>query len=395
MQRILLAGLLLALATLPAQAALQLCNRTSYILYAATSGVSGGAGLTQGWTRLTPGSCAVALKTALTGQGTLVYARSALAHSGPQRAWGGNVPICVRGGNFILRQAVAASCGEDAYSVPFAAIDTRGRADWTMNFDERPALASLTAAQLAGVKRLLKDNGFAVGPLNGAPDKATGKSLQAFRARMHFAPEAGNDALFAALEEAAQKRTAPAGYTVCNDTEEELLVAMGDAHGKAFRAAGGASRAAPAPAPSPRLWPATPSILWRRNAMARPLAMGHDKFCVTPQEFEIQGRANCAPARLCRSRLRAHADQGLKRLCRPYRGQRPGAPISGPVSGVDVEITQMPAHLVRRQGKMHPVPGRQQFAGRQLHDEALDLEGDPHAQMRMPGQRHQRLGPAR
>ena len=281
---------------LPAHAALNLCNRTSYILYAATSTVSGTAGQTQGWTRLPPGSCANALAGPLTAQSILVYARSALAHSGPQRAWGGNFPACVRDGNFNIRQAVTAPyCGEDSFSVPFAAIDTKGRRDWTMNFDEQPQFASLTAAQLAGVKRLLKDNGFAVGPINGTPDKATGKSLTDFRARMHFAPTAGNDALFAALEAGALKNTAPAGYTVCNDGAEDLLVAMGEisgsnaiSHGWWRIAPGACARTITTPLASDAIY----ILAQKRNGAA--VTGGTDKFCVTPQEFDIQGRLNCA-----------------------------------------------------------------------------------------------------
>jgi uncharacterized membrane protein len=296
MQRTILLGLLFFLLPLPAHAALNLCNRTSYILYAATSAVGGNAGLTQGWTRLAPGDCQTAIKTSLSGQSILVYARSALAHSGPQRAWGGNFPTCVHDGNFMLRQAVPASaCREDSFSAPFAAIDTKGRADWTMNLDEQPAYPSLTAAQLAGVKRLLKDNGFATGTIDGLPDKATGKSLKAFRDRMHFTPSAGNDALFAALEAGALKSTAPAGYTVCNDGAENLLVAMGEVAGKAPVSRGWwpiAPGACARTITTPLAGDAAYLLAQKRSGVA--VVSGSDKFCVTPQEFEIQGRANCA-----------------------------------------------------------------------------------------------------
>ena len=294
MRRALLFGLLVFLIPRPAHAALNLCNRTSYIVYAATAAMHGGAGQAQGWTRLAPGTCEIAIKTPLTGQNTLVYARSALAHSGPQRAWGGNVPACVRDGNFTTGQS-AARCTGEYFSVPFAAINSQGRADWTMNFDETPAFASLTAAQLAGVKRLLKDNGLAVGAIGGPPDKATGKSLQAFRARMHFPPTAGNDTLFAGLESEALKHTAPAGYTVCNDAGEELLVAIGDPAGKTpvsrgwWRIAPGAcARTITTQLASDAVYVSAQ----KNNGVA--VVSGADKFCVTPQEFEIPGRASCA-----------------------------------------------------------------------------------------------------
>ena len=53
-----LALLLLAWGAAPAHAALTLCNRTSYVLYAATAALNGQKGEASGWTRITPGDCA-------------------------------------------------------------------------------------------------------------------------------------------------------------------------------------------------------------------------------------------------------------------------------------------------------------------------------------------------
>ncbi len=145
----------------PAEAALKLCNRTSYILYAATASVTKTGSTIHGWTRIAPGDCRTALPQKLKAQSYLVYARSALAYSGPERAWGGSVPLCVKDPQFTLYQkAVASPCLDDFYAVPFAEVDTHGQPDWTMTFDDDPPLKTLEAAQLAGVKRLLKDNGY-------------------------------------------------------------------------------------------------------------------------------------------------------------------------------------------------------------------------------------------
>jgi uncharacterized membrane protein len=153
----------------------------------------------------------------------------------------------------------------------------------------------LLAAQLAGVKRLLKDNGFAVGAINGTPDKATGRAINAFRARMHFPPTAGNAELFAALETQAQKSVAPAGYTVCNDGKDELLVAMGESSAKAevsrgwWRIAGGAcARTVTTALAGDAMW----LLAQKSNGIV--VAGGADRFCVAPQEFEIQRRSGCA-----------------------------------------------------------------------------------------------------
>ena len=147
--RLVFAALLLALMAAPAQAALTLCNRTSYILYAATSAIQSPRSDTQGWTRIAPGDCQLARKEALTAETYLVHARSSLAHSGPARAWGGNYPVCVKDGNFSLKQSVtgAVCTTDDTFALPFAPLDNRGHASWTMNFDEQPMLGSLSAAQ--------------------------------------------------------------------------------------------------------------------------------------------------------------------------------------------------------------------------------------------------------
>lgn len=288
------AGLLALALLLPlpgiAHAQLRLCNRTSYILYAATAQDGSAGRQVQGWTRLVPGDCQTAIKAALPAQGVQVYARSSLAHSGPQRAWGGALPLCVRDADFNQRQS-GAGCAAGSFSVPFAAIDTKGRSSFTMNFDEQPALASLVAAQLAGVKRLLKDNGAPIGAINGSPDKATGKALNAFRGRMKFPPTAGNAELFAALEAQGRKVTAPAGYTVCNDGKDELLVAMGENSQKVrisrgwWRiAAGACARTITTPLKSDAMW------LLAQKADGAAVVSGPDRFCVAAQEFEIRGK---------------------------------------------------------------------------------------------------------
>ena len=200
----LLALLMLACAAAPAQAALSLCNRTSYILYAATSG--GAPSQTRGWSRIVPGECAVVRGEKLAGPRYLVFARSGPGHSGPERAWGGANGVCVKDGDFNLRQVPGTACNGGAYTLPFAVLTTSGKPDAKMSLDETPAYPSLIAAQLAGLKRLLSDNGYRIGVINGAPDKETGAALADFRKRVRLPPGAGNSQLFQALETEAARR---------------------------------------------------------------------------------------------------------------------------------------------------------------------------------------------
>ena len=294
--RLALAVLVLGLSSLPAQAALTLCNRTSYSLYAATSAIRSPQSETQGWTRIAPGECQLARKERLTADTYLVHARASLAHSGPPRAWGGAYPVCVKDGNFSIKQAVTQPycTAEDTFPLPFAALDNRGQGNWTMNFDEQPALA-LGQAQLAGVKRLLKDNGYPIARIDTKPDRATGAALADFRKRMQFGPDAGNAELFQALERQARKKIAPAGYTVCNDAREPLLIALGQLdRGNAVSQGwwtvepGACAKTMTTPLASDAVY-----LLAQRKSGGT-LVGGAQRFCTTAAAFEIRGNANCA-----------------------------------------------------------------------------------------------------
>jgi len=280
----------------PAEAALKLCNRTSYILYAATSAVSGGGSSTKGWTRIAPGDCQIARPEKLSSQSYLVYARSALAHSGPERAWGGDFPLCVKDANFALnRRGVTANCAGDVFAVPFATIETHNRPDWTMTFDDQPHFGALEAAQLAGVKRLLKDNGYKIAAIDAKPDKITGAALADFRKKMNFAERAGNDELFAALEREAVKRGGtPQGYTVCNEDGSDVVAALAERAGADFVTRGwwhiaghACARMITTPLKEAAVW------LLAQKPGGGATVSGPDQFCVTNQEFEIKGRKDC------------------------------------------------------------------------------------------------------
>jgi uncharacterized membrane protein len=296
-----LAALCVAVTAVPAQAALTLCNRTSYILYAATSAIQSPRSDTSGWTRIAPGDCQLARKEALTAETYLVHARSSLAHSGPPRAWGGAYPVCVKDANFTIRQAVTqpVCTTDDTFALPFAPLDNHGHSSWTMNFDEQPGLGSLSAAQLAGVKRLLADNGYKVGSVDGKPDKATGTALNDFRARMHFAPQAGNSDLFEALEREARKKIAPAGYTVCNDSHDALMVALGQndnskpvSRGWWTVQPGACAKAITTPLSSDAVY------LLAQRKIGGTLVGGGQRFCTNTTPFEIQGAGDCTVRKL-------------------------------------------------------------------------------------------------
>ena len=311
---------LLALAALgsafvpaPAHAALTLCNRTSYILYAATAAIQSPRSEAEGWVRIVPGECQLARQEPLTAETYLVHARTGAAHSGPARAWGGAYPVCVKDTNFKIQQtADQLYCtAEDTFALPFARLDNRGKSVWTMDFDEKPAM-SLTEAQLAGVRRLLMDNGYKMGRIDGKPDKATAVALADFRKRMHFASTAGNAELFQALESEARKKTAPAGYTICNESREALLVALGQVEaGKPVSRGwwtvqpGACAKAITTPLSSDAVF------LLAQKKSGGTLVGGPQAFCTTAVAFEIHGNQTCAARGFTGSGFAATPTKGL------------------------------------------------------------------------------------
>jgi len=288
-----LVGLVFAIASFvsPARAGLTLCNRTSYVLYAAAAALTVPDITVKGWTRLAPGACAEALKGDLTAQQYFITAKTSRAHSGSPRAWSGPTEICVKDSDFSQRVPFAARCGGDFYETGFAAVDTRRMRNWTATFRESPDLASMPAAERAGLKRLIADNG---GRTLGT-DKEVEAALAAFKIRLKLQKNAPTAALFDALETAAMKSAVPAGYTLCNDTAAPVYAAIAQQIGRTFAARGWWTVAGGTCAPLITDAVAGKKI-WLRVERAKGAALvaGPAKFCVTNIEFDIQGRERCA-----------------------------------------------------------------------------------------------------
>jgi uncharacterized membrane protein len=290
-------ALLLALVFLPgaAKADMRLCNRTSYILDTAIAMADGKSYVSRGWTRVAPGECEITQKGALKPLAYFIYARTSLAHSGPSRAWGGSVPICVMEADFSMRspQPGEPCPGDTAQRLPFAAVDTGGASNWTVTLNESAAIKTMTDAQLTGVKRLLRDNGYNPGPLDTKTSRQTQAALDAFRKQMRFPQGATNADLFNALETEALKVSAPDGYAVCNETSGTLVMATAEktpketlAHGWWKIAAKSCSRLTSTPLAGDKFY-----LLARKDG--KDLVGGPAKFCIADNQFDIRGSTDC------------------------------------------------------------------------------------------------------
>ncbi len=287
------AAMAIAMVASPAHASLRLCNRTSYVLYAATASASTSDALIQGWTRIVPGSCRIAIQGDLAASAYYVYARTSSAHSGAPRAWNGTTNFCVKETDFSLRLPLLTTrCpAMDMYELAFAAIATHHMRSWTTTFRETPDFDSMKSAERAGLNRLLADNGVRIGIANNAADTA----LASFRKRLRLSDKASTEDVFDALETEAMKTAAPIGYTVCNDTDRPVWAAIAQNKGAVAVSRGWWIVAAGACAKTITDSVAN-AIIYLRVEKGRGVALlsGAEKFCVAAIEFEIKGRARCA-----------------------------------------------------------------------------------------------------
>lgn len=285
-------ALFLTLVLSPADAALSVCNRTSFVVYTATAAFGSGGIDVKGWTRVVPGGCAVALAGDLSAPAYYVFARSSRAHSGSPRAWGGSINLCVKDRDFSIHfpPGVVQCTDADSSSAGFAPLQTHHMRSWTTTLREVPDFSSPGAAQRAGFKRLL----FDIGTANLKDDKAVDAALAQFRARARLPATADAAAMFGALETEAMKSAVPLGYTLCNDTPKPVYAAMGQKKGPVFISRGWWTVAGGTCAPLITESVADSSI-WLRveRGGAAPLVQGNMKFCVTNIEFEVQGRERC------------------------------------------------------------------------------------------------------
>ncbi|MBI3675970.1 MAG: DUF1036 domain-containing protein [Proteobacteria bacterium] len=287
-------ALVLAAAPQSASAAFKLCNQTSYVLYSAIGFPAGSDMLTQGWTRVVPGYCATLVPGALNASSYFLFAHSSQAHAGQTRNWGGQTGLCAKETNFSLRDALGSmSCkAEDAFMMSFAQVDTKGMKSWTTTLTESPQIKDMNAAQVAGLTRLLNDAGYRFGGPQAS--KARDEALRSFRMKMKLPGNATDKDLFDALETEALKATAPAGYSICNDTQQAVWAALGLHNGNQWVsrgwwniAAGSCARAMTTPLAMEKVY-----LLVERHKQ-KPLVTGKSDFCVTDIEFDITGRERC------------------------------------------------------------------------------------------------------
>ena len=276
----------------------QICNETSYVLEAATGRPDGRAILVQGWTRLRPGECRVAVTSPLARGTHYLYARTSSAHRGGQRQWGGDAQVCVDPGRQFNIENPPQCQTMGLEQRGFRRVQINKRDTWRTTFSEAQPY-TLSRAQTAGLRRLLSDAGYEVAEgRRGVDPRRIAQAVAQFRATARLADNASQNQLIDALETAARRRSEQVGLTLCNRARGRMWTAIARRRGEGWESRG--------------WWPLNPGGCVRTideelfqdvyyvyaslesNEGPRFLAAGGEPFCTSPARFAIIGRENCA-----------------------------------------------------------------------------------------------------
>lgn len=286
------------LAAAPARAEWTVCNETSYVLQVAIAYDEAGRRVTEGWTRLRPSDCKAVRRGPLAEGEHYLYARSSRAHRGGLREWSGEAKLCVDSTDFSL--AGEASCEDVGFETrSFIAIDIDDR-EWRTRLREPVSpLAPLTldTARLAGIQRLLRDNGYDVKEVDGLPGRRTDRALRKFLDTIGRRDTPKDEEILDLLEDAALKKADEAGLKICNRGEAQLWTAIAQRRGDGWESRGwwplGGGECArvidqPLAAAAYYVYAGL-----REGERERTLAAGEEIFCLAATKFAILGRENC------------------------------------------------------------------------------------------------------
>ncbi len=274
----------------------QICNETSFVIEAATGRPDGRTIVVQGWTRLRPGECRLAVGAPLARGTHYLYARTSSAHRGGRRQWGGDARLCVNpASSFTIENPP--SCTQDLEERRFRRVQINKRDSWRTTFAEAQPY-TIARARQAGLQRLLFDAGYDLREgRRGADPRRIAQAIAQFRQSARLAPNATESQLIDALESAARRRSQQVGLTLCNRTRGRVWTAVARRRGEGWESRG--------------WWPLNAGGCVRTidetliqevyfvhaaletNEGIRLLAAGGEPFCTSPARFAILGRDRC------------------------------------------------------------------------------------------------------
>ena len=273
----------------------QACNETSYVLYLALGIPENGQVRVEGWTRLRPGQCRTVLPAPFGDEPYYAYAYSSPAHAGGRHQWSGRTGFCVdMNGDFST--LATDTCSDPGHHIrKFSIINVNPpNGDRTL-FSEPNEYGA--RAELAGIQRLLKDNGYRISSVDGYNGRRTRDAIRRFLAAHKISRRPDNPGFIDALEKAALDNLATTGMHVCNQTAAPVWTAYGRHQGRHWLSRGWWKI-------EPRTClPLISGLLKDKTVYLyagktgpngeQPLKAASENFCMLDILFSVTGRKNC------------------------------------------------------------------------------------------------------
>ena len=278
----------------------EICNQTSYIIEAATARYEDQGSIVDGWVRLRPGTCEVALPAPLTPGVHYLFGRSSPAHRGGQKLWTGETEFCVDPtGSFSIESLPdCRMMGLEARQ--FQAVLIEDVQNWRTNFTETETW-TLEQASAAGVQRLLDNASVYSGRIDGFLGRRTRAAIGDFLAQKNLNASTSDADLLDILEQTAIQRSRNIGLTFCNRTDKRIWSAMARRRGEDWESrgwwlleAGGCARVIDEPLLQAELY--AYAEMEQGTGKVSVLKRGQTTFCVSRAKFAITGRESCEAA---------------------------------------------------------------------------------------------------
>lgn len=274
----------------------ELCNETSFVLEAATGRPEGRRVIVEGWIRLRPGECRVAMPAPLKPGVVFMFARSSAAHRAGQREWNGDVPLCVDAtGSFAVESP--SSCGQMGLeSRLFQAVKIENKNAWRNSFRETEQFG-LERARGAGLQRLLLDAGLDNAPIDGYLGRTARTAVTNFLQQKKLPISTSEDDLIDILEDVARNRSLEVGMMLCNRTDHRIWTAIARLRADGWESRGWWTLEGGACVRTvDESLISTPHYVYARMETpqgVRELLNAKTSFCTSRTKFAISGRERC------------------------------------------------------------------------------------------------------
>jgi uncharacterized membrane protein len=278
---------------------LRLCNETSFVLEAALARPEGEKDyVVEGWRRLRPGECRIALPAPLRPGVYFSYARSSSAHRGGQRVWKGEFPLCVDpNGSFSIQNPTScAAMGLEQRSFKALRVDRSSGAK--LDFNE-PELYNKVgqSAKNAGLQRLLDDAGIDSDAVDGYLGRRSRAAIATFLSERKLPSNTPDEELIDIFEDIARNRSLEVGMMLCNRTEAKIMAAVARRRPDGWESRGWWSLDAGACARTvDEGLLAEPHYVYAEMDApegVRKLKSAASSFCISRAKFAVLGRDRC------------------------------------------------------------------------------------------------------